>query len=138
MANEKTKIAKTLDSLHRYAASAEGEKYFSLFTENALYIGTDVSETWSIDEFKQFAAPYFNQGKGWLYTVKSRTITLSQNQGYAWFVEVLDNEKYGVSRGTGVLVNSHGKWRIAQYHLTFPIPNSLAESITQQIKSAAK
>jgi hypothetical protein len=33
-----------------------------------------------------------------------------------------------------VLVLEAGEWKIAQYALTFPIPNELAQGITTQIK----
>ena len=52
----------------------------------------------------------------------------------AWFDEMLWNEKYGTCRGTGVLVLTEQGWRIAQYHLTFPIPNELSAEFTSRIK----
>ena len=47
---------------------------------------------------------------------------------------MLWNDTYGVCRGTGVLVLTEEGWRIAQYHLTFPIPNELSAEITARIK----
>lgn len=130
----KLEISKVLDDLHQAAAKADGESYFDLFHSNAIYIGTDATETWTLQEFKSFAKPYFDQGRGWLYTPTERKITLSEQGNTAWFVELLWNEKYGQSRGTGVLVKEPDGWKVAQYHLTFPIPNELAKEITQQIK----
>jgi len=127
-------VANVLDNLHRYAAEANGEKYFDLFLNDAVYIGTDASETWSVDEFKSFAKPYFSKGKGWDYRVTQRNIYFSRDKSVAWFDELLWNDKYGVSRGTGVLEYSANRWKIAQYHLTFPIPNALAGEFTKQIK----
>lgn len=132
--NPTQEISKILDDLHLAAAEADGDSYFKLFRPDAIYIGTDATETWTIEEFKRFAKPYFDQGRGWVYTPTDRKVTLSEQGNTAWFVELLWNEKYGQSRGSGVLVKQTDGWKIAQYHLTFPIPNELAKEITQQIK----
>jgi hypothetical protein len=44
-------------------------------------------------------------------------------------------DAYGTSRGTGVMVLENGGWKVAQYALSFPIPNDLAAGITEQIKA---
>ena len=127
-------IEVVLDQLHTAAAKADGKLYFSLFSENAVYIGTDAKETWTLEQFRQFAEPYFSKGKGWTYTATQRHVYLSQGGDTAWFDELLWNSKYGVCRGTGVLERIKGQWKIAQYHLTIPIPNELADDIVKQIK----
>jgi len=118
-------VDEVLTAFHGAAAEADGELYFSLLAENAVYIGTDATERWTIDEFKAFAEPYFAKGRGWTYTA---------TEPVAWFDEILWNESYGTCRGTGVLLLVEGDWRIAQYHLTFPIPNDLSREITTRIK----
>jgi len=133
-----TSVDDTLYQLHRAAAQAEGEVYFQLFTADAYYIGTDANETWTLKEFKQFAKPYLDNGRGWLYEVKQRHVTLHDKNGTAWFVELLNNDKYGTSRGSGVLLKEQGCWKIAQYHLAFPIPNAIAAELTAKIKAYEK
>jgi len=123
-----------LASFHQAATDADGEVYFSLLADNAIYIGTDASERWTSHEFKAFAEPYFSKGRGWTYTATERHITIAPGGEVAWFDEMLWNESYGTCRGTGVLVLTEGGWRIAQYHLTFPIPNELSRAITARIK----
>lgn len=138
---EETAAAATLDALHRAASAADGATYFDLFTPDATYIGTDVSEHWSIAEFRAYAEPYFAQGRGWTYTPRSRSLTLAplDCRCVVWFDEALDSQSYGTSRGTGVLVRGDdGKWRIALYALTFPIPNALARDMTARIRAAAE
>ncbi|HEX6576418.1 MAG TPA: nuclear transport factor 2 family protein [Gemmatimonadaceae bacterium] len=132
-----SEINATLDSLHQAASKADGKRYFSLFTSSATYIGTDASEHWTIKEFREFAEPYFNKGRGWTYLPRQRQVVLPDIpcKCVAWFDELLDSESYGTSRGTGVLVKRGDHWRIAQYALTFPIPNDLAKGITDQIKA---
>ena len=39
-------------------------------------------------------------------------------------------------RGTGVLRQIDGRWKICQYHLTLPIPNALAPKVVQLIREA--
>jgi len=137
---EEAAAAAVLDALHGAASRADGATYFDLFTPDATYIGTDVTEHWSIAEFRAYAEPYFNRGRGWTYTPRSRSLTLAplDCRCVVWFDEALDSQSYGTSRGTGVLVRGEdGQWRIALYALTFPIPNALARDMTARIRAAA-
>jgi hypothetical protein len=131
-------VDSVLTAFHEAAASADGKTYFNLLADDAIYIGTDASERWTVDEFRAFAEPYFSKGRGWTYTVTERHIAFAPGGSVAWFDEILWNETYGVCRGTGVLVEEGGIWRIAQYHLTFPIPNDLAREFTTRIKEHEK
>ena len=136
VAKETEKVAAVLDALHIAASKADTKVYFNLFTENAVFIGTDVSEYWTIEQFKSYTSPFFEKGQGWTYVPKSRNIYFSKSGDIAWFHEILHNESYGTTRGTGVLAFDKDKgWRIAQYHLTFPIPNDLAKGMTEKIKA---
>ncbi len=132
-----TAINSTLDQLHDAASKADGSRYFKLFTDDAVYIGTDAAERWSIKEFRAFAEPYFAKGTGWTYKPRSRHVTVADVPCHcvAWFDELLDSESYGTSRGTGVLVLKNGSWKISQYALTFPIPNDLAKGMTTEIRA---
>ena len=130
----KTAIDGVLTNFHQAASDADGQLYFSLFAEGATFMGTDATERWSVDEFKAFAEPYFSEGRGWTYEKTERHIAVAANGETAWFDEMLWNEKYGVCRGTGVLVRSDGIWKIVQYNLSFPIPNDLSGEITKTIK----
>ncbi len=129
-------IDSTLNELHDAAAKADGSRYFRLFTDDAIYIGSDASERWTLMEFRGFAEPYFAKGTGWVYRPRSRNIVIADVPCgcVAWFDELLDSESYGTSRGTGVVVKQNGRWRISQYALTFPIPNDIAKGITDEIR----
>ena len=50
-----------------------------------------------------------------------------------WFNERLSHERYGEVRGSGVLVRDE-IWKVAQYNLSFPIPNGIAEDVVAMIK----
>lgn len=127
-----------LTSFHDAASRADGDLYFDLMADDAIYLGTDAGERWTVDEFKAFAKPYFSKGRGWTYTATTRNIAIGPNGKTAWFDELLWNESYGTCRGTGVLIETPEGWRIAQYHLTFPVPNELAKDIVAQIKEHEK
>lgn len=130
-------VGAVLDTLHRAASEADGALYFSLFTEDAVFIGTDVSERWSIEQFKAFARPYFSKGEGWTYVPGERHVAILPGKKTARFDEILSNESYGTCRGTGVLVLTPDGWRISQYNLTIPIPNELAQDVVRLIKDFA-
>ncbi|OJF69886.1 protein with SnoaL 3 domain, NTF 2 superfamily [Alteromonas sp. V450] len=134
-ATEKDNINRVLDSLHENASLAKFEEYFNLYSDDAVFIGTDASEIWTIGEFKKYAKPYFDNGNGWTYNPRNRHIYFSPNQNVAWFDELLDNEKLGETRGTGVLVRYENEWKVSQYHLTIPIPNALASGIAEKIQA---
>jgi hypothetical protein len=131
-------VKAVMNQLHTAASKADGETYFNLFIDSAIYIGTDAGETWTIAEFKAFAEPYFSKGRGWTYVPTEQNVYLSPDEKTAWFDELLWNDSYGVSRGTGVLIKTEQCWKFAQYHLTFPIPNDLAKDITTKIKNYSK
>ncbi|MEX0299886.1 MAG: nuclear transport factor 2 family protein [Kordiimonas sp.] len=131
---EKGKVSAVLDQLHQAASDADWKTYFNLYTENSTFLGTDVSERWDKATFQKYAG----QSNGWTYHLRERNIDLTPDGNSAWFDEVLDSEKYGTSRGTGVLIRTNEGWKITQYHLTFPLPNDLAAGITQQIQSFEK
>lgn len=128
-------VSAILDRFHKAASEADGATYFSLFAENGVFIGTDKLERWPLADFKAFAEPIFASGRGWTYVMAERHIDFSPDGKTAWFDELLDNEAYGTSRGTGVLTLIGSEWKIAQYHLTFPMPNDLAGDFTARIKA---
>jgi hypothetical protein len=130
-------IDSTLNQLHDAAAKADGRRYFPLFTDDGVFIGTDAGERWTLKQFRAYAEPFFSKGQGWTYKPRSRHIVIADVpcKCIAWFDELLDSKNYGTSRGTGVLVKKNGSWKIAQYALTFPIPNDLAKGMTAEIRS---
>ena len=50
----------------------------------------------------------------------------------------MKNEKYGIFRGTGVLIKKNNKWYITQYNLLLPIPNDLLIDYSKEIKRFLK
>ena len=78
-------VNKVLDNIHKYASEANFEGYFDLYTEGAIFLGTDATERWTISEFKGYARPAFDRGSGWTYVMTERNIYLSPDGNTAWF-----------------------------------------------------
>jgi len=123
-----------LSSFHQAASDADGDLYFGLFADGAIFMGTDATERWTIAEFKAFAEPYFSEGRGWTYTKTERHIYVAADGRTAWFDEMLWNDTYGTCRGSGVLILVDGEWRFIQYNLSIPMPNDLTREFTAKIK----
>ena len=128
-------ITNVLDDFHEAAAKADFEKYFRHWTEASVFLGTDATERWVGNEFKEFARPHFEKGKGWKYVPRDRKVTMAPDGEHAFFDELLDNEKLGVCRGSGVMRQEKGEWFIMQYNLSIPVPNDLAERVVGLIKA---
>ena len=137
MTDESDSVRATLDDFHLAAAEADGDRYFAHFAPSGVFVGTDASERWTVDEFRAYAEPHFAQGKGWSYTATERHVSLHPDGGTAWFDERLMNDAYGETRGSGVLRRIDGTWRIEQYVLSFPIPNQVAKDVVEIVRSHA-
>ena len=128
-------IGQTLDDFHRAAAAADEPRYFAHFAPDAVFLGTDPGERWTVPAFRAYAHPHFAAGKGWKYVPRERHVSVDGD--LAWFDELLDNQKYGACRGTGVLRRIDGKWLLAEYSLTFLVPNAVAEKVAKISRAAA-
>ncbi len=129
--NNEAGVAEVLDKFHQTAATADWQTYFDLLSEDAVFLGTDVTERWPKAVFREYAS----NSNGWVYVPRERHINITPDGNLAWFDEVLDSASYGTSRGTGVLIKTDDGWKISQYHLTFPIPNALAKKFTEEIQT---
>lgn len=137
-----------LDSFHHLAATAKFEEYFSLFHPNGQFLGTDGTENWTVQQFKDWSKQFFmNVECAWEYIpVPNKRIVSVQHSSegrqcptYAVFDEVL----YCVdlkchTRGSGTLVYENNKWLLMLYHITFPIPDRLNQFVTTKIIEGKK
>ena len=134
--NQGFAIDALLDGLHRDAHEGNFQTYFARYSSDAVFLGTDKSERWTIEEFKSYAKPAFSDGHGWTYTVVERNWEGDGNT--RWFDEILLNEKLGHCRGTGVVQLINGEWKIAHYALTMLVPNDIAADVGSQTREADK
>ena len=133
MSDHDQAIARSLDQFHAAASRADFDAYFGAFTSDGVFLGTDATERWTVEEFKAYCKPYFDQGKGWTYLPRQRHISVNGN--VAWADEVLENEKYGLCRGTAYLIHDPSRgWLISRYSLAFLIPNAVAAEATARGK----
>ncbi len=88
--DSQAQAASVLDKLHQSAANADWDSYFSLFSPDAGFIGTDASEYWNMVEFEQYA----RATKGWTYQSSSRRLV--QHGDVIVFDELLDSQSYGL------------------------------------------
>ena len=105
-----------LDGLHQDAHEGNFQSYFDRYTSDAIFLGTDKTERWSIEEFKAYAKPAFADGNGWTYSVVERN--WEGDGDIRWFDEIPFNEKLGHCRGTGVVKLINDEWKIVHYALT--------------------
>lgn len=130
-------IGAVLDRLHTAASKADGPAYFATYMPDAVFIGTDVTERWTMSQFRAYAEPAFAKGKGWTYAARERHVTIApiECRCVAWFDETLDSASYGTARGSGALVKTPDGWKVTQYVLSFPVPNDVADEVVAKIKA---
>jgi len=124
----KRRVNKTIGKWHKAASEANFENYFNMMTEDAIFIGTDPTENWTLPEFKEFSKPYFDAGKAWSFSTLNRNLYVHENTRVAWFDELLDTQM-GICRSSGVLMKEKGKWKIHHYVLSITIPNENVDEI---------
>ena len=133
--DETRRVSDVLDAFHQAASDADLERYFSYFHEDGVFIGTDKVERWTVKAFKDYCEPYFSKGQGWTYQSQRRHVMFAPDGQVAWFDEQLVNDKYGQTRGSGVLMKSGGSWKVSHYVLSFPVPNDVALDVVAIVKS---
>lgn len=118
----KHKINNIIDDWHNAASKADFNAYFNLMTEDAVFIGTDASENWQLEEFKTFCKPYFEKGKAWSFKALQRNVYLNKSENLAWFDELLDTQME-ICRGSGIMELTNDGWKVKHYVLSITIPN---------------
>ena len=125
-------VNQVLDGLHEAASQADLAEYLGSFTDTGIFMGTDDWERWSRSEtLDKYVAERFAGGTGWTYKSVERNINFSTEQNIAWFDEITVSEKWGRFRGTGVLINDNGNWKIAHYAMSVLVPNEAWEKVAE-------
>jgi len=126
-------INQMLDNWHGLAAVGDST-YFDYFDKESFYLGTDAKEIWTLQEFKDFALPYFLRGSAWSFKNKSRNVYLGKYGHYAWIDETLDTWM-GLCRGTAVLEKQEQGWVIKQYSLTVLVSNKIIKDYIKLLEN---
>lgn len=131
-------VNKVLNNWHLAAAKADEKAYFGYLADDSIFLGTDATERWNMEEFRRFAHPHFAKGKAWNFVAIRRGVMFSKDSKVAWFDEDLKTENMGPCRGSGVLILDKGNWKIAHYNLTLTIPNDQLASVKKLLEEAVK
>jgi hypothetical protein len=135
-ASVRAEIDALLTAWHMAAAEADAGTYFGSMAPGAIFLGTDVTERWTKEEFEAWAAPAFRKTSAWVFSAVRRSISLSADGNTAWFDEDLASESFWPCRGSGALERIGGTWKIRLYSLTFTIPNSAVPEIRPAVLKA--
>lgn len=137
---DKAAINEVMDGFHAAAAKGERERYLGYFTDKGVFMGTDDWERWPLrPDFEKYVTEHFKDGKGWSYTPVERHIAFAPGGQVAWFDEITKSEKWGLFRGTGVLLKQQGgDWKLAHYAMSVLVPNEAWVPISDLAKAAVK
>jgi hypothetical protein len=122
-----------IDAWHRAAAVADETVFFGSLTRDAVYLGTDETERWTTPEFEAWGMKFFQRETAWDFHPKNRFITLSPDQKFAYWDELLDTWM-GTCRGSGVAIKTPQGWKIKHYDLSMMIPNDKINAVMEAIK----
>ena len=67
-------VAAVLDDWHQAASVADEPRYFGHFAPNGVFMGTDVTERWTVAEFRKWAKPQFERKSAWSFKPRDRHI----------------------------------------------------------------
>jgi hypothetical protein len=136
--SEKDNQIQTLvNNWHHDAAVANADAYFGAMTNDAIFLGTDASERWTRNEFREWSKKYFESKKTWDFKTKERHVYFSSDNKTAWWDEKLDTWM-GVCAGAGVAVLTSEGWKIAHYQLAMMIPNEKVKSVQELLEPNSK
>ncbi|GAB5496748.1 MAG: hypothetical protein Phyf2KO_18280 [Phycisphaerales bacterium] len=123
-----------LSEMHEATKAADHETYFDMFTDDAVFFGTDIWERWTKDEFESLYKPYMESGRGWWFQMRDRHVDVQPGGTVAVFDETLYSEAYGQCRGSGACRLVEGEWKIVRYHLDITLPNPVAADLVERIR----
>ena len=138
-AKERAAINALVDGFHEAASEADKDRYLGYFTKNGVFMGTDDWERWPMEpDFKAYVAERFKGGTGWSYKSIERNIAFSPDGHTGWFDEITKSEKWGLFRGTGVVLKQGDGWKIAHYSMSVLVPNEAWLGVSDLNKAAVK
>ncbi|MCK5424090.1 MAG: nuclear transport factor 2 family protein [Emcibacter sp.] len=137
--DDKAEINALMDGFHDAAAKADEKRYLGYFTKDGVFMGTDDWERWPLNpDFRAYVAERFKEGTGWAYKAIERNVAFSPDNNVAWFDEITESEKWGLFRGTGVLLKQGEGWKIAHYSMSVLVPNEAWVAVSDLNKAAVK
>lgn len=119
-------ILALLNRHHEAAAVKNIEALQDVFSEGALFVGTDDTEKWTRN---QLLDALEKTESGWDMTDchHRHVYAVPEMLGVATFFETMRHTKYGLLRGSGMVFKELGTWRISLYVLSFSVPNHVVD-----------
>jgi ketosteroid isomerase-like protein len=125
-----------LDAFHDAARRADENALLARFAADGVFLGTDATERWAGQAFRDFVRARFANGVGWTMSTVRRGVTVRGD--VAWFDEDLVHAKYGALRGSGVAAHgADGAWRIELYDLSVVVPNERFDAVAAVLRGDA-
>ncbi len=135
--DERAVINEFMDGFHEAAAHADKDRYLRHFTRDGVFMGTDDWERWPLEPaFRAYVSERFKGGTGWSYKAIERHIAFSPDRKVAWFDEITKSEKWGLFRGTGVLLKQKDGWKLAHYAMSVLVPNEAWVPVSDLARAA--
>ena len=131
-ADFKAKVSAFIDSWHDDAAHAR-LSYFDKMAPEGVFIGTDKTELWKREAFREWAKPHFAKGRAWSFKALKRHVYMAPDRSYVWFDELLDTQM-GPCQASGVIHNTGSGFLIEHYQLSMAVPNAVGKQVTDLIK----
>lgn len=125
-----------VDGWHDDAAHAR-MRYFDKMAPDGVYIGTDRSELWQRDAFREWGRKYF-EGKqaAWVFHATRRNVYAAPDGALIWFDELLDTENMGHCMASGVIRRTGAGLEIVHYQLSLAVPNGVAKGVIDIVRAA--
>ena len=122
-----------VDAWHDDAAHAR-PAYFDKIASDGIYIGTDKTERWTRDAFREWAKPAFARPVAWAFTTLHRHVRFSPDRTFIWFDEQV-RSSMGILQASGIVRPAAGGFEIVHYQLSIAVPNEVIPQVTTAIKA---
>lgn len=125
-----------VDGWHDDAAHAR-MRYFDKMAPDGVYIGTDRSELWQRDAFREWGRKYFEgRQAAWVFHPTRRNVYATPDGTLIWFDELLDTENMGHCMASGVIRRTAAGFEIVHYQLSLAVPNDVAKQVLGIVTAA--
>jgi hypothetical protein len=122
-----------VDEWHQDAAQAR-PAFFDKIAADGIYIGSDKTERWTKEAFREWARPAFARPTAWALTPLHRNISFTPDRQIVWFDEQV-RSSMGILQASGVVRPIAKGFEIVHYQLSIAVPNDVVPQVTGAIKA---
>ena len=108
--------------------------FFDKIASDGIYIGTDKTERWAREAFREWARPAFARPVAWAFTPLHRNVQFSPDRRFIWFDEQV-RSSMGILQASGVMRPATDSFEIVHYQLSIAVPNDAIPQVTGAIKA---